>query len=130
MMYLGYAISTFKYSGWYMKDHLSAGTIGDPRVLQCILARYRVIILTTYRGITRYHTYANFNPKVHSPPFATTVVAAALSTALPGRPGLATIGFNCIKLKKLFHKDFSSLFKQTAATVYACITCNLFLREV
>ena len=32
------------------------------------------------------------NPKVHSPPFATTAVASALATALPGRPGLQTLG--------------------------------------
>ena len=33
------------------------------------------------------------NPQVDSPLFAATVVAAALSTAIPGRPGLPPIGF-------------------------------------
>ena len=36
---------------------------------------------------------SNLNPKVHSPPFAIIVIAAALSTALPGRLGLSKVGF-------------------------------------
>ena len=41
--------------------------------------------------------HQTLNPKVHSPPFATTVVVAAvLSTALPGRPSLPTTGFKCL----------------------------------
>ena len=35
------------------------------------------------------------NPQVDSPPFAVTVAAVALSTAIPGRPGLPPIGSNC-----------------------------------
>ena len=34
------------------------------------------------------------NPEVHSPLLAASVVAAALSLALPGRPGLLVIEFN------------------------------------